>query len=220
MDRAYIDTHHLVDRYVQGKLSGETLDDFEIYMLEHPEINDEIEYAKGMQQALSDGKDNLFPDHPATASRPSGNFWLGRQHAMAATILLVVTTALSGLLYYQNWLLRTPQHIAEVVWFESERGSDLDSAADDLRVIEHTPGDAILFRIDPGFSRQGSYAVEIVGTDTAFTWSSSAIVTDFQRPIDITVKDLPFGNYHLFVTTGDGNEPPARFAFEVSPKSE
>ena len=38
MDRAYIDTNHLVDRYVQGKLSGTELDEFEIYMLEHPKV--------------------------------------------------------------------------------------------------------------------------------------------------------------------------------------
>ena len=52
MKEKYIAENHVVDRYVQGKLADAERDEFELYMLDHPEILDDVEYAMAMNAAL------------------------------------------------------------------------------------------------------------------------------------------------------------------------
>ena len=61
MDKKYIAEHQLVDRYVQGRLSGDELSNFEVYLLDHPELLDDIEYADGMHSAFASAAELITP---------------------------------------------------------------------------------------------------------------------------------------------------------------
>ncbi len=57
--------------YVQGKLQGDALDEFELYYFEHPEILDEI----AVEQSLASGLKRELPAAVATGSTPHLGGW-------------------------------------------------------------------------------------------------------------------------------------------------
>ena len=97
MDRRYIEENQIIDRYLMNKLSGEEMETFEQFLLEDPEIVQEIEIRKrfirgirnadrtGLLQLSEDGSWSIWqwllvmrPSFPTVA-------------AVSAAILLMVT---------------------------------------------------------------------------------------------------------------------------------
>ena len=54
MDRQYILDHHMVERYLANRLTGEELDDFESYYVDHPEVMQDLESAARFKLALGE----------------------------------------------------------------------------------------------------------------------------------------------------------------------
>ena len=217
MDKAFIREHHVVERYLQGKLEGEELTAFEVYMLDHPEIVDDIEYARGMLEALVAAKEELIDDS-APQSRPAGRarFWLSREHALAATVLLGIAVVFSGYLYREIGdlteevaTLRNPLPIADEVWLEPVRGAR-------QRVIERRQGPALVLRIDVSATAATSYTATISDEQSDFFWSQPRIAPDDQGSIRLLVAGLPDGEYRLSVSADDDDgvsEPFAVYRF-------
>ncbi len=204
MDKTYIDDQQVVARYVQGKLTGEELNAFEIYMLDNPGIVDEIEYAKGMQESLESAKHELFGAEASQSLAPSHTgFWLSRKHATAATVLLAVTLTFSAYLYRQTGglqdeieALQNPISLVEDVWLEPVRSAR-------ARVIESRRGTALVLRVDISATQARSYSAEIRGNGGDYLWTQSDIRPDGEQSIRLLLSNLPPGEYRLFVTASD-----------------
>ncbi len=94
MDREYIQEFDVVHRYVHGKLTAEEMAEFEVYLMEHPELLEEVQIDQAFhqygQQASQVKKDenagSLLPD------------WLkgafGGVFASAAVVMVMVTGGL------------------------------------------------------------------------------------------------------------------------------
>ena len=209
MDKAYIDEKHVIERYLQGKLAEDELSAFEIYMLDHPEIVDDVEYARGMQDALIGVKDELYANTPSpTLTQPPSGFWLGRQYALAATVLFAITLTISGLLYQRIGglndeiaELRRPVAVTDEIWLEPVRGGR-------ERIVERSEGTALVLRVDVGAASADSYTAELRGEGTDFFWERSQIRPDDERSIRFVVSGLPSGNYRLAVSADDGVTAP------------
>ena len=95
MDLAYIEKHHVIDRYVQDKLDDSEREAFEIFMLEHPSVADDVELARGYLKAI-DAQDSDLQ----TARSQSGDarrvHKLWRPLAIAASVLLAVSFGLQS----------------------------------------------------------------------------------------------------------------------------
>ena len=214
MDEVYIREQHVVERYLQGKLGSDELATFEIYMLDHPEILDEVEYEKGMQEALNTAKNGLFG---SMASYPSaGNeiaFFRSREYAIAATVLLTAALAFSGFQYRQLVglredvsRLRTPTQIAGDIWLEPMRGER-------EWVIESPPGTAPLVRADVSAMPADSYTVTLRGD--GILWTQSEIRPDDERSIRLLLSGIPSGAYGLSIGADSSSAPVAEYRLLV-----
>lgn len=213
MDKTYIDTQQVVDRYVQGKLTDDELDMFEVYMLDHPETVDDVEYAKGMQKALANADDKLLSVEamPPTAKSYT-SFWLSRNYALAATVLLAVTVTFSAYLFQQVDGLRSdiaklqqPAPITSEVWFEPVRGIP-------ERVIERRKDTAFILRIDVSATPANAYTVTLHGDEIGVVWSQSQIDSDDEQSIPLVLSWLPAGGYRISVGVDDRTESTATIA--------
>lgn len=73
MDRAYIDSHDIVDRYLSGDLLVREAREFEKYCLEHPELLAQLPIpvrlkARLARRPLDDSETGMFPAIPSTTT--------------------------------------------------------------------------------------------------------------------------------------------------------
>lgn len=94
MDRNYIEQHLLIDRYVQGRLEGSELDEFEERLVWDESLVDEVRLAEHLREGLREA--SAAPSH--TARRPGfdlvamvSGVLAVPQYAAAASFLLAVT---------------------------------------------------------------------------------------------------------------------------------
>ena len=206
MDEAYIREQHVVERYLQGKLAGDELATFEIYMLDHPEILDEVEYERGLQEALNTAKDGLFgPVALHAPTRREIGFFRSREYVIAATVLLVGALVFSAFQYRQLVglredvsQLRTPIRIAGDIWLEPLRGEQ-------EWVIESPPGTAPVVRADVSATPADSYTVTLQGDE--FLWTRSEVEPDDEQSIRLLLSDIPAGAYGLSISTDSSSAP-------------
>lgn len=210
MDRAYIDSHHLIDRYVQGRLSGADLDEFEIYMLEHPEIVDDIQYAKGMQDSISAAGEELFAD--SASNRKTSVF--GSPYAMAAMVLLTLSLSFSGYQYLQIQELKDVAAategltvISRVYYLEPVRG-EADTT------IELHEQAATIIHADVGVVEAESWIVELYNDDSGTVMRKEGLRTS-GHIVSVVLGEIPVGQYTLRIFAGPGEVLSMAYALEV-----
>lgn len=222
MDKAYIGEHQLIARYVRGGLAGDDLATFEIYMLEHPEILDEIEFERGMQDALHRAGDKLVsnsPSMPVTVGRTRA---LATQpFAIAASLLAAVSLTFSVYVYTINSGLREeiaslsgPALLTAEVWIEPVRGER-------EWLIENRQGSAVLLRVDVSGTPATSYAVTLRGDQNGVVWNQSGIMPDEEQSIGLLLNRLPPGRYQLSIHV-DGSDavPVSEYSLLLQPPTE
>lgn len=203
MDRAHIDEHHVIDRYARGALSGSELEAFECYLLDHPEIIEDIEYAKAMHGAIERNAELLTGTGAGSVTdMPTGStgFLFSRGYAMAATVLLAIAVPFGGFLLNESRQLRDqlqfleqPAGVGSEIILEQTRG---DSA-----VTFSFPADgALLLRVDVGPEEVGAYKVSIKN-DSGYVWHGSGLAVDAMRLVSVVVPSLSPGTYSLAVAT-------------------
>ncbi|MDT8397117.1 MAG: hypothetical protein RQ899_00675 [Pseudomonadales bacterium] len=149
MNEQYLNEHEVIHRYLVDKLPDDERDAFEVYLLEHPELLDEIEAARHIQNAFKANAGLLKKSRfPAWLTARSG------QGLLAAAACLVVAVVI---------VFRLPQQNADLplqppVILETLRGQ-----GDDIIQVSGTP--LVQFLIDvgpPALSEELSYSLDIV----------------------------------------------------------
>lgn len=216
MDRTYIEKHHIAERFVQGKLTGAELAQFEIAMLEDPGIVDDIEYAKGMQAALENCRDDLMPD-PATSQTERGDerFWFGRQYAVAASVLLVVSTVLTVSLYLETVELEeavdrfsTPHPVAQVFRLETMRSNQAWS-------IDLQGSNTLVLEVDVSALPDSELAVTLAGIGSEFEWAQSGLRARRDGYIILVLPVAPPGRYSLTIQSTTSDQHEIEYLFDV-----
>ncbi|MEM8981441.1 MAG: hypothetical protein AAGC71_00350 [Pseudomonadota bacterium] len=185
MDKATIETQHLVDRYVQGKLSSEEQREFEIFMLDNPDIADQVEYARGMQSALQDETSQLFADID-TGQRKTGRqtFFQSPTWAMAATVLLGASIAWNVAREWQEPSVGQPLPVTQEVWLEPARSEDstYEIAADPA---------GVLVNIDVAATPATAYRVDLLDAGGATVWSFEPALADDDQLLRLVAPPFP-----------------------------
>lgn len=218
MDRAHIDEHHVIDRYVRGALHEVELEAFECYILDHPEIIEDIEFAKAMQSAIARNPELLdVPPVKVGARAVSPGFLFGRGYAMAATVLLAVAIPVTGYLVNDTRDLRSqlsyldrPSSVSSEIVFEQTRGESTTT-------ISFPEEGSLLLRIDVGPEYYDVYSISITN-ESGYEWIGSRVAAGIAQTIGVVVPWLSPGVYTLMVTaelpSGD-TRPVAQYRFAV-----
>jgi hypothetical protein len=213
MDSTYINQRQMIERYVRGTLTDEELEAFEIYLLDHPETVEDVEYEKGLQHALAGAHELLQPAAAGTGLR-SGAAWLGPRYAMAATVLLGVVAVLGVSQWRLNArlndeieLLRAPTVLSEEIRLESLRGAA-------PVIVEKRSDEPLLLSV--AAEAPGPYTLHLRSADAAFSWDRSNVEPGVDGTLRISAPNLGFGRYELGVVPADASRA-SDYVFELRP---
>ncbi|MEM1261256.1 MAG: hypothetical protein AAGH76_02540 [Pseudomonadota bacterium] len=201
MNRATIEEQHIVDRYVQGKLTSDQQRDFEIFMLDNPDIADQVEYARGMQAALKGSADELFAGiDVAQRSTAQPAFFQSPTWAMAATVLLGVSLAWNVSREWQAPTADEPRPILQELWLEPNRSSG------GTHEIAGGPR-GLLINIDVAATPATAYRVALQDADGEIVWRLGHAVADADRLLRLVAPRFPTSNGTYSIVVFDAERP-------------
>ena len=195
MDKAYIDRHHVIERYLLNQLTADERDAFEQLFLDDPELLDRLEQAEAMRAGLHRATDALEPK-----DSPRGAFarWFTRPAvAYGVSGVAVVALAASAWLFAERGQvggtpIATP--VGSEVWLETTRGPE-------RRVrVSRQPA---LIRIDIGPPPHAArYRLAIVrGSERVVEIGDLAV--DADNSVSVVISQLPVGEYVVSVAVDD-----------------
>jgi hypothetical protein len=222
MDRQYIQDNQLVDRYLQDKLSDDEKAAFEEYYLSNAETLAELEMAENMQAGFRQ------LDESDIIQETAGGSWFNRiflspQYAAAASVLLVFSLGLSGVLYQQR---QTDPGFdrTRIIPVVSVRGT---SSGQPANVVRFEPTDDwIVLLVDPGFETYIRYSASVAradGDDPVPIWRRDDLQPGYEDMLAVGLPGslLDPGDYEITLSgqaTADADDFAAigRFGFTVS----
>jgi hypothetical protein len=216
MDRRYIRDNQVIERYLKGTLTADEERAFEELYLGDPDLLDEIELVERLGQGLKD------VGATGGIERSRRNSWLSaplsKQWAAAASLLVVVSLAVSGALYRENLSLREGQQLTAGV----TRILPILTVRGNSQTVLEAPSenDWVVLLVDPGFMPHDSYRAVLSRRSErglAEIWSADGLTPEYQDQLAIGVPGsllLP-GEYQLELT-GRMNDWPAERSEPVS----
>lgn len=200
MDRTYVIENQIVDRYLRDELAEDERAAFEEFYLSDQETLAELELAEKLQLGLKECAERgmLVP-----AARQG---WFRRavtspQWAAAASVLLLCSLALSGVLYSR---LQTGPSVTgtQLVPLYTTRGADA------ARVPVADEGNWIVLLVDPGFEPYDEYRANIIdGATGVVVWQVGGLQPGYEEllPVGVAGSVLRPGRYELRVEARSGS---------------
>lgn len=202
MDRQYIESEHIIERYLAGQLTLEESEAFEVYCLEHPQIAEELEYARSLMGSLTvafEESDDRTSDGKPDSSRFSGNQRL-------SSVALVPTAAFSfavaiGILVF--WSLTTPRSTTvanppvspvagPVISLGARRSVDM------FEPQRIAAGNVSIIDIETGADSFTHYKTRFLGPDEETIWQSGRLVDNAGAVrVVLDARSLMHGEYRF-----------------------
>jgi hypothetical protein len=218
MDRRYIRDNQLIERYLRGTLTPDEEQAFEEAYVGDPELLAELELADRLRQGVKElGAGGELKRRPLGGSRFSAPF--SRAWAAAASVLVVVSLAISAGLYRDNASLRQ----------DLETVADVEVRLLPLMTLRGAPESEIeapredelaVLLVDPGFTSYDVYRAVVSrrsDQSSAEIWAVEGLRPEFQDQLVVEMPGrlLPPGRYEIEVT-GRMNDWPADRAETVN----
>lgn len=212
MDSDVIKRDQIIDDYIKGRLSESDQSDFEIDLLENRETREALEYAKALRGALK----RCAPELAArNGMQPVATVW-GRPLAAAASVLLGVSLAVTGVLYQRVDSLRgqlsstsrVPIAVNHALTLEPVRG------AEDRQRIAVGVDESLLMRIDVARHVYPAYVVELRRAGDAAGSQRLELSADADDMLTLYLPSVDVGDYELEVsglTNGSRRAVPGYF---------
>ena len=181
----------LVDRYVQGDLTGDELERFEMHLLEHPEILDDIRVARAFNAGL---RAHSVPGQ-STAPRQQ---W--HRHPLSVAVMLVVVVSAA---FHAMPLLIPAAGQASAI------DSELQIDTEQMRSWRHDFAGTTLVKIRVGATASRPFAVSFISVDTDWRLDLTGIEPVGQW-LQFVTHGVPSGSHVVEVNASDGR-PPSRF---------
>lgn len=182
MDRKYIDQNQIGIKYLRGTLSPEQVEAFEIYMLENPDIIDELQLDEMLSTTLAnDGSGSAAKFDQAAGSYQTAWWakWLG-----IGPIPIVTSFLLGGLVTGLLGFSITDHRAAQVAYLYASRSVDSNEPVPVFDIAAQSGGawvnENLVLVIDSGY--QPSTSAEV----TLFKLAES----DDQAPIKVGEFEL------------------------------
>lgn len=214
MDRQYIRENQVIERYLAGALTADEEQAFEEAYLGDAQLLDELQAAERLGdgiKALSSGGRLERLQTPARWRHMLSS----PQYAAAASALLVVSLAFSGVLYQANRALReegleTTVARARLVPLFSTRGEDEES-----RISAPAADEMIVLQLDAGIVEYDTYRATLerrTGATSEEIWSSVGL-EPIQGEISIALlgNALQPGSYEVRLDGRNDGSPADRY---------
>ena len=206
MDTQDIQDRQLIERYLQGQLTGEEERQFEERFLGDPNLLDELEYAEALRQGMRELADAAGLESPNRPPRlRARSRWLrllqSPQYAVAASVALFASLVLSGLLYQDNVDLRVSAPgdgilPARVIPLNTDRGG-----VERSELSVPGPNEFTVFTISAGATPYDEYRATVVrvGNNEETVARSDVLPVNFDERVVVSVPGrlLTVGTYEI-----------------------
>lgn len=194
MDKAYIEKHHVIDRYLLNQLTADERDAFEQRFLDDPQLLDQLEQAEAMRSGLREATDTLKTRDP---SRGRLVGWFAKP-AVAYGVAGLAIASVTASVWLMTELGRAggaPQAtpLRDDVWLETMRG-----AADAVRVSQPA-----VIRVDVGPPPHAERYRLSIARDTNVFAEVGNLTVDEDNAVSVVISQLPAGEYEVSVMADD-----------------
>ncbi len=199
MDANFIEEHQFIERYVGGELSEAELNDFEVYMLDNPEVIDSIE-AQRILQAARSGEE--LAAH--TKQQKPKRSW--QPLAIAAVVMLGV-----GVVFIQQQQPDVSALVAtvpETLVFGAQRGVEELPAMH----VSHQGPPLQLLKIDPGPFPGRLYDLRLAAKNGEVVVELNGLSAEAGY-IEVVFNRLEVGEYELLLESS--NEQVQRLSYRL-----
>lgn len=197
----------LIIRYLRGQLAGDDRAQFEIRMLEAPELLERVQLLEALENGLRDEESALLANDSAAISNvlPFNN-WIRQPLSLAACALMAVAIA--------GTLLRTPSTPAGFESVPIRSLVLLDGNRSDLAVPVNGEGPYLL-QIDAGLDAAAGRFTVVVRSDASeqVVAEQGELTADGNGWVRLLLNDLPGGDYTVTIT--DAGALPRRYRVRV-----
>ncbi len=159
MDREFIEQHDIAQRYLHGRLTPEEAEEFEVYLMDNPEMVEEFEL------------DSLFKTYASSRSFAKNSVaWLSnKKHWLSGFVSSALTFVACAFMFVTltpTEINNSPAYWAQVIYLESKRGDSVGQAFD-----IQLP------------ANQGALAIVFAPEQTAFSSFDVILADEQSRPI-------------------------------------
>lgn len=207
MDRQYIDDNQIIERYLTGGLSPDDTENFELYILEHDDVLQELECARALRAGLRDA----FAEESTHSARKKSFLadrfrHLGLPLRIAAGFVLAVGLATSGVLFLRDGKDAGTAYESMVIELTAVRGGGSGEPVDRIVLSDDTP-------------RMLRFPIPLQGAEAERVEVSLTSLDEPGPPLDraelatgnadrvvysVLSSELPAGRYALHVQTETG----------------
>ncbi len=202
----------LTDRYVRNKLSPAEIEEYELRMLDSPELQDELEEALLLQQALKlDSTQSNNLQRSRVTETENGSYWI--QWALAASIALILVSSYfhittwseTNLLKNQVATLSKPR--SEVLFATVKIMRSASNSVPDSIIQLPDQNSTVLLEIELGSRSRNAqtllFSLESENEPTDLSWVGSP-GTDGLTTVAINSEQIPLGLVWLVVSAENG----------------
>lgn len=199
MNREYIESNDVVARYIRNQLAEDELNLFEVYLLDNPDILDEVRIEERVHKEFQNNRALLRPKGDSLRPGSRINY---RVYAMAASVMF------AALLLLPLLNLTEPQ-LQEPVLLESFRGQE--------QFVHELSGEPIIqFLIDAGTDSESSFSISLIEVSSgAVIARANNLLPTSESLIHYSLEDTGrlLGRYTLIVLNSENG---SRRSFELN----
>ncbi len=200
------------DRYVRNKLTPAEVEAYELQMMDSPELQDELEEALLLKEALKLGRaGSEVPKDSGVVANDSGSRWMPWALAASVTLMLV-----SSYLYVSNWsetkllknqLASLSQPRSEVLFATVKIMRSAGNAVPDSIIQLPERSVMVMLEIELGSRSRNVqnllFSFESEGQATGLNWIGSPDASGLTT-VAINSEQIPLGMVWLVVSASDG----------------
>lgn len=190
-----------LQRYRNGKLQGEELDQFEIYLLENPDVAEQVELELIIQENLPDLE---IQQHNVKQDRSAN--WVWGFSGLAAGVLLVVLLQF-GLVREELGVSRDPSSSGQIVYLENYRSLASNDSVTEVKVS--SANNQLVLVWAAGFTdEKAEQSFELLNLDTGerYNLGDISLSPDGDFVVVIPIEGLMTGDYELVKSKGLSDE--------------
>lgn len=235
MNREYIESNQIIDRYLLGDLSQEEQEEFEEFYFHNQDIVGELELGEKMIDGFRAARDQgalngiVTPKEEAGAGRRGGSFAV--PYGMAASVLLAISLFYNVALYQETAVQSSTTDALETRLAQafSPQGSKIE-ALERTRGVRPDPSRTITvseapqwfvlkFALEPEEAAYDDYTVSLIDGAGEIEWQESVTPNaDDSLTINLHSSQMQARDYVVRVERLDESGEPipvARYAFRV-----
>lgn len=205
MDRDYIDRHDVTHRYVHGGLSAEEMAEFEVFLMDHPDVLEQVQ----LEQVMRTGLRTQQQEKPSAFSGRLGKWMWSWPTAVATTFVV----------FMASYLALSPKELAPnmpVMYVHEYRSANLENL--NAVVLDEIHHSHVLLVLQPGNMQASQFQLSIISEVSGaplITQQNVSISPTGDITVPVAVNNITRGRYQVVLVPIGSDQAAEEFVINV-----